>query len=455
MTLHDIFLTLSLLSQFAVIYLVRRAGQNRALSLALSLFLGDAACMQLATLLTHQTGSSVWRVADLVLTALAPALAVHVVAAFVGMPARDARVARVSYAASSALAAVTASAWWNPEFLPALESFAWTAAFLALWVVQAGYMGVRLYLHRRASAAEDERTQTRVLMLAFAVGAVGVSTELLPEVGVPTFEVGAQGLWLMSVLLGWLALRHSGAFQKHHNAASAAQLSVVVVGALAVASVAALSPHREWVIVVCAAALAAGVGLAVRESTQRVATHEEGRRRVMLLGAYAEQMAHDLRNPLAAVSGAVEELLMDTDAMPPDGRALLELVGEQARRMNAMLDDYRLLGSTELRLQRVSLNEICVHAARSWALAAGPAFQVKTELCEALPLQTIDPDQVLRVLENILRNASDACAEGGELLLRTIEGDDGTVAIHVVDRGVGMAPHEIARAFDEFYSTKT
>jgi signal transduction histidine kinase len=106
------------------------------------------------------------------------------------------------------------------------------------------------------------------------------------------------------------------------------------------------------------------------------------------------------------------------------------------------------------RLERRSLdvNAVVREVARS-AEAGGVAVQ--TRLADSLPPGLGDPVVLRRILDNLLRNALESLpAGGGTVTFETRRGSDGAVQIAVADTGCGMTEHELARAFDDFYTTK-
>jgi signal transduction histidine kinase len=78
---------------------------------------------------------------------------------------------------------------------------------------------------------------------------------------------------------------------------------------------------------------------------------------------------------------------------------------------------------------------------------------VHTELAEALPKISADPDLLHRALQNLVLNAIDAMPEGGKLTIRTATLGD-WIEISVSDTGSGLTPEECERLFTPYYTTK-
>jgi signal transduction histidine kinase len=71
-----------------------------------------------------------------------------------------------------------------------------------------------------------------------------------------------------------------------------------------------------------------------------------------------------------------------------------------------------------------------------------------------LPKVSADPEQMTRVLRNLILNAIDAMPQGGTLTVRT-QARDGGVRLEVADTGQGLTPEECERLFTPYYTTKT
>jgi signal transduction histidine kinase len=80
-------------------------------------------------------------------------------------------------------------------------------------------------------------------------------------------------------------------------------------------------------------------------------------------------------------------------------------------------------------------------------------ISVHTELAEALPEISADPDLLHRALQNLVLNAIDAMPQGGELTIRTAT-VGGRIEISVSDTGSCLTPEECGRLFTPYYTTK-
>ncbi|NLC58334.1 MAG: response regulator [Armatimonadetes bacterium] len=169
---------------------------------------------------------------------------------------------------------------------------------------------------------------------------------------------------------------------------------------------------------------------------------------------FLAMLAHELRNPLAAITNALHFMTAHS-ADDPARRRAQEAAVRQADHMARLLDDLldvsRITeGKVTLRKERVSLAAVLQNALES----ARPLVEARQQrLNVVLPPETIhldaDPVRLAQVVGNLLHNAAKYTPHGGELCLAA-RCDDGQVEIRVRDRGIGIAPEVLPHIFDLF-----
>jgi two-component system sensor histidine kinase PilS (NtrC family) len=195
-----------------------------------------------------------------------------------------------------------------------------------------------------------------------------------------------------------------------------------------------------------------GAAVIFQDLTQLRAMEERVLRseRLADLGGIAAGLAHELRNPLAAIMGSVELLREGGDAR------LLDIVLREAGRLEKLVEQFLAFARpAEPRRTRMDL---CDTAAEALDLFAHDPLSARTRIQRDLrPAPTMgDPDQIRQVLWNLIRNAAQAIEpRGGEIRIATRADGPGDAVLVVEDDGPGIAPADRERIFLPFYSTRS
>ena len=174
------------------------------------------------------------------------------------------------------------------------------------------------------------------------------------------------------------------------------------------------------------------------------------------LGQLAAGLAHEIKNPLAGIQGALE-VLRDESQDGETVRIYEEMLAE-LKRVNAIL--YRLLESgrpAPLRLARTDLAKLLDETAELLRPSLRrQRVELSTESASGLPLLEIDPTKIRQVLVNLIQNAAEAMQErGGKIAVRASGFPaESAVVIAVEDNGPGIAPDQLANVFEPFFTTK-
>ncbi len=169
---------------------------------------------------------------------------------------------------------------------------------------------------------------------------------------------------------------------------------------------------------------------------------------------FLAMLAHELRNPLAPISNAVQIMQLE-GPNGPSFRWSTEVIEDQIKHMTRMVDDLldvsRITrGKVDLQKETIDLAEVVQLAVES----SKPAIDAyHHQLSVVLPNEPIvlevDPPRLAQVLSNLLNNAAKYTDEGGQISL-TAEKLDQEVVIRVRDSGIGIAPELLPRVFELF-----
>ena len=176
--------------------------------------------------------------------------------------------------------------------------------------------------------------------------------------------------------------------------------------------------------------------------------------RLSAAGQLAASLAHEIRNPLASISGAAG--ILKRGAAPAEYlNDSLEIIQKESQRLNKLLTGFlNFANPRSPRLQRTDPNAMLASvAALATHAADAHGVIVIREPAGEFPEVECDPEQLKQVLLNLVINAIEASPVGSQIRLRTVLRRD-RVSIEVEDRGTGI-PEEIAvQIFDPFFTTK-
>ena len=191
--------------------------------------------------------------------------------------------------------------------------------------------------------------------------------------------------------------------------------------------------------------------------------HLQRMERLVLAGKMAAEIAHEIKNPLAAMSGAVQ-MLMEEPALSPLNQRLTGIVQREIERVNGLVSEFLWMTKGSPQSARIEDVEVCPVIEEIVSLLrankkATASHSIRTGF-HAKPVIAIDALHLRRILWNLLVNAIEAMPRGGELSisvgLEQIAAPPGRmVKIDVQDRGCGIPESALKRIFDPFFTTKT
>ncbi len=173
------------------------------------------------------------------------------------------------------------------------------------------------------------------------------------------------------------------------------------------------------------------------------------------VGQLAASLAHEIKNPLAGISGAIQ-VIRDGMAGDDDRRPILSEVLRQIDRLDGTVRDLLFYARPKPPdFSPCDLNQLTLHVLA--ALRAEPQLgRVRVEFLEASPTPEVlaDEHQMEQLLINLLLNAAQASPEGGAVELR-LRCDEKHVHLEVRDHGHGMSDDVRRRALEPFFTTKS
>ncbi len=172
------------------------------------------------------------------------------------------------------------------------------------------------------------------------------------------------------------------------------------------------------------------------------------------LGELSAGIVHEVRNPLAAIKGAVE-ILEDELAKDSPRREFADLAKKEVERLDKLVGEFlRFARPASLSVGENDVNKL-VESVVSLVenQATAQSVSIERNLQENLPKVSIDGEQIKQVLLNLAINSLQAMPDGGKLFFRTLS-EDKLCVVEVGDTGSGIDEKISGKIFDPFFTTK-
>jgi two-component system sensor histidine kinase AtoS len=181
----------------------------------------------------------------------------------------------------------------------------------------------------------------------------------------------------------------------------------------------------------------------------------------MVLAEVAAGLAHEIKNPLAGVRGAIELISQESNMAQQDRELLLKAVEDVIRIESLMKDLLSFAKPPKPQYVDVDLNgvlDMIVSFALkhpSFSLRDGSNINVVKDFDGHIPAVPADPMQLRQIFLNLLLNAAEAMPDGGSLRVKTYyEKSKRTVGVMVSDTGKGIEADCMNKIFQPFFTTK-
>lgn len=203
-----------------------------------------------------------------------------------------------------------------------------------------------------------------------------------------------------------------------------------------------------------------GIILTFQDITRLIEMEDQMRRqeRLATVGSLAAGIAHEIRNPLASLSGSIQMLQSELD-LKGDHKHLMDIVLRETDRLNTIITEFldyarpRSNQRERLALDAV-VNETIELFKNNRVFHDGISIR-----CDVAPHMTVtgDPQRLRQVFWNLLINAAQAISGKGAIGISAAPGTDDRsdeVIIRVSDTGTGIATEHLENIFDPFFTTK-
>ena len=185
-------------------------------------------------------------------------------------------------------------------------------------------------------------------------------------------------------------------------------------------------------------------------------------RKMAAIGRLSAGIAHEIRNPLASISGSIELLAQDLSPEDETHQRLLQIVLKESGRLDHLISDFlrfsRLEGRKQTDTDIIGLLKDMVFLFRSQF----PETSFSEEYHSQSFIIKASPEQIEQIFWNLLQNALEAMGNKGEIIIASIIeqythpriGDQSQITITITDNGPGIEEKVAEKIFEPFFTTK-
>ena len=176
----------------------------------------------------------------------------------------------------------------------------------------------------------------------------------------------------------------------------------------------------------------------------------------------SEMLAHEIKNPLAGITGAAQLLSMNLSG---EDQELTDLIVNETRRILALLEQVEQFGNLRPPERKAwNIHDLLERARKVATIGFAADMRIVEDYDPSLPPTYVDGDQMLQVFQNLMKNAAEAAGKaGGSIKLHTfydmslrLRRKDGTAAlplqVEIIDDGPGLPPEIAGEVFEPFVS---
>jgi two-component system sensor histidine kinase PilS (NtrC family) len=195
--------------------------------------------------------------------------------------------------------------------------------------------------------------------------------------------------------------------------------------------------------------------LRTRRELQVLEEHVKRVEKMAAVGEMAAGLAHEVKNPLASLSGAIQ-LLRDDLRYDPDHDRLMQVILREADRLSALVTNFLLFarpptGKPEpLELEKAVTETVELFGKR---YASEKRIETTLKMQKGVWVH-MDPGHLRQVLWNLLVNAAEAIRESGRIQIDLGTARDKQICLRIIDSGAGMNAETLRSIFDPFFTTK-
>jgi two-component system sensor histidine kinase PilS (NtrC family) len=195
-----------------------------------------------------------------------------------------------------------------------------------------------------------------------------------------------------------------------------------------------------------------------RKSKEQLRAMEEHVRRVekmASIGEMAAGLAHEIKNPLASLTGSIQ-LLKEDMRYDPDHARLMQIILREADRLSALASNFLYYARPPAgKVKPIELDRALLETAELFDKDGSNNGRITTiKNVSAKVWIIMDPDHLHQILWNLLLNAAEAIEGEGRIVIEMFPLKNRHACVKIMDDGCGISPDTLKSIFDPFFTTK-
>jgi two-component system sensor histidine kinase PilS (NtrC family) len=196
----------------------------------------------------------------------------------------------------------------------------------------------------------------------------------------------------------------------------------------------------------------------VRKTRRELRSMEDHVKRVEKMAAIGEMaagLAHEIKNPLASLTGSIQ-LLKEDIRYNPDHDRLMQIILREADRLSSLANNFLLYARPPAaKIQAMELDRVIIETTELFGKDATKDARITiTQKVQPNVWINMDPEHLRQILWNLLLNAAEAIDGKGVIAIEMYSSKSKDAYIKITDTGRGMSAAEIKSIFDPFFTTK-
>jgi two-component system sensor histidine kinase PilS (NtrC family) len=192
-----------------------------------------------------------------------------------------------------------------------------------------------------------------------------------------------------------------------------------------------------------------------RKELRVMENHVKRVEKMAAVGEMAAGLAHEIKNPLASLTGSIQ-LLKEDIRYNPDHDRLMQIILREADRLSSLANNFLLYARPPAgKVEVIELDKVLIETAELFEKDASNNGRITlTKKIQSNLWISMDPVHLRQILWNLLLNASEAIEGEGVIDIEMYASKNKRVCIKIADNGCGISPEELKTIFDPFFTTK-